>query len=147
MREESHQLEEEIKMAVQVIIMYKDLTFVPQVSCNILKKIIGEHETVNCTGTLRMEWTQLQRGSLVKNTICKHLIILLFDQEVMRTQHDLGIDVITDGEMDRGAYYIHIMNNIKVCLQLATVEYRILHLIIVQEGMSQIIGSIHCHRY
>ncbi len=43
---------------------------------------------------------------------------LLFDQEVMKTQHDLGIDVITDGEMDRGAYYIHIMNNIKVCLNL-----------------------------
>ena len=35
-------------------------------------------------------------------------------QEIMAKQHDLGVDVITDGEVDRGAYYIHIMNNIKV---------------------------------
>jgi len=32
---------------------------------------------------------------------------------VMETQNELGIDVLTDGEIDRGAYYIHIMNNIK----------------------------------
>ena len=48
------------------------------------------------------------------------MISVISLQEVMKTQHELGIDVITDGEMDRGAYYIHIMNNIKVCATLIT---------------------------
>ena len=29
-------------------------------------------------------------------------------------QVKLGIDVITDGEIDRGTYYLHLMKNIKV---------------------------------
>ena len=36
----------------------------------------------------------------------------------MEAQAELGIDVITDGEVDRGAYYIHIMNNIQVYFNL-----------------------------
>ena len=31
-----------------------------------------------------------------------------------RSIYDPGIDVVSDGEMDRGAYYLHIMSNIKV---------------------------------
>jgi len=34
-------------------------------------------------------------------------------KEVMDGQIDLGIDVITDGEVERGAYYMHIMSNIQ----------------------------------
>ena len=34
-------------------------------------------------------------------------------QNVIEEQVALGINVVTDGEMERGAYYIHIMNNIK----------------------------------
>jgi len=33
--------------------------------------------------------------------------------EVIKEQIDLGIDVVTDGEVERGAYYIHVMNNIQ----------------------------------
>ena len=39
----------------------------------------------------------------------------------MEAQAELGIDVITDGEVDRGAYYIHIMNNIQVYFNLPMV--------------------------
>jgi len=34
-------------------------------------------------------------------------------KHVIDEQVALGIDVVTNGEMERGAYYIHIMNNIK----------------------------------
>jgi 5-methyltetrahydropteroyltriglutamate--homocysteine methyltransferase len=34
-------------------------------------------------------------------------------KEVIDEQVALGIDVVTDGEMERNAYYIHVMNNIK----------------------------------
>eukprot|EP00092_Neocalanus_flemingeri_P014367 GFUD01015498.1.p1 GENE.GFUD01015498.1~~GFUD01015498.1.p1 ORF type:complete len:363 (+),score=97.23 GFUD01015498.1:148-1236(+) len=34
-------------------------------------------------------------------------------KHVIDEQVALGIDVVTDGEMERGAYYIHVMNNIK----------------------------------
>jgi len=33
-------------------------------------------------------------------------------KHVIEEQVALGIDVVTDGEMERGAYYIHVMNNI-----------------------------------
>ena len=33
--------------------------------------------------------------------------------EVMEEQIRLGVDVITDGEVERGAYYMHIMRNIE----------------------------------
>ena len=33
--------------------------------------------------------------------------------EVMEEQIRLGVDVITDGEVERGAYYMHIMRNIQ----------------------------------
>ena len=34
-------------------------------------------------------------------------------REVMEEQIKLGVDVITDGEVERGAYYMHIMRNIQ----------------------------------
>lgn len=34
-------------------------------------------------------------------------------KEVLDEQADLGVEVVTDGEMERGAYYIHLMNNIQ----------------------------------
>merc|ERR1719228_1316123 len=33
--------------------------------------------------------------------------------EVLKEQADLGIEVVTDGEMERGAYYMQVMSNIK----------------------------------
>jgi len=34
-------------------------------------------------------------------------------RHVIAEQVSLGLDVITDGEMERGAYYVHVMHNIK----------------------------------
>jgi len=34
-------------------------------------------------------------------------------KEIMGKQVKLGLDVITDGEVERGTYYIHVMNNIQ----------------------------------
>jgi len=33
-------------------------------------------------------------------------------KEVLKAQADLGLDVVTDGEMERGAYYMQVMSNI-----------------------------------
>ena len=37
-------------------------------------------------------------------------------KEVIDEQVALGIDVVTDGEMERGAYYIHVMNTTHTCI-------------------------------
>ena len=40
--------------------------------------------------------------------------------QVLKTQADLGVDVVTDGEMERGAYYMQVeyfLQNIRKALK------------------------------